>query len=481
MRYVVLAFALSLFVYNAEAQTYYVKNGGNDNLDGTSDTTAWATIGKVNSAVRGTSDKVYFRCGSKWTSEALRVVWSGISSNKGKVGAYDVQNGKIVFSSCANKPVVDGANQVPGDAYTGIIHVTGSYVDIEYLRLINSKGMGVRVMNASNDDITGVETEYTYMSGIQYYQSSYGVISDTKIREATRLFLTGTVNNGGWPSNLGTINSNHITIRNSIVYDSYGEGIGIFKNSNNNVVENNVVVANRSAGIYIDRGQSNIIRKNIVYGTTNTAYHRSSGVVGPGIAINDENGTSGNLSQGNLIYDNLVTFCGTGISIWTRDPNASFKNSGIYNNTFVDNNSQIEISDGPFSNSYIRNNIFFSQSSGTVDYKGPTNTPGLTWDHNHWTSPPSGNLAGSGDVNGNPNLTKSSGWRAIAAFGDIGANDFKLKKGSTASSHGVLVKDAEYDFFGNLRESNNVDMGAIQINSLVGTPVVPTGLAITKQ
>jgi hypothetical protein len=38
---------LSIFV---SATDYFVKNGGNDKYDGTSDATAWATVERVNSA-----------------------------------------------------------------------------------------------------------------------------------------------------------------------------------------------------------------------------------------------------------------------------------------------------------------------------------------------------------------------------------------------------------------------------------------------
>ena len=59
-----------LFTCPAWAATYYVKNGGNDSLNGLSDSTAWATIAKVTATVRS-GDTVYFRSQDTWTGAAL--------------------------------------------------------------------------------------------------------------------------------------------------------------------------------------------------------------------------------------------------------------------------------------------------------------------------------------------------------------------------------------------------------------------------
>ena len=61
--FILLCFFLNLT--NVFAATYYVKpagEGGDDNADGLSDKTAWATINKVNNAVSKAGDDVYFKC-----------------------------------------------------------------------------------------------------------------------------------------------------------------------------------------------------------------------------------------------------------------------------------------------------------------------------------------------------------------------------------------------------------------------------------
>ena len=72
--------------------TYYVKNGGNDNLDGLSDTNAWASLAKANS-VMSAGDMVLFKRGSTFTSVSEVYIsaakGSGTVENPIKWGAYD--------------------------------------------------------------------------------------------------------------------------------------------------------------------------------------------------------------------------------------------------------------------------------------------------------------------------------------------------------------------------------------------------------
>ena len=68
-----IIFVLICLSCPAWAATYYVKNGGNDSLDGLSDSTAWATIAKVEATV-GSGDVVYFRSQDTWTNASRGAV-----------------------------------------------------------------------------------------------------------------------------------------------------------------------------------------------------------------------------------------------------------------------------------------------------------------------------------------------------------------------------------------------------------------------
>jgi hypothetical protein len=67
---------------------YYVKNGGNDGLDGQSDANAWATIGKTNAISFAAGDQIYFKRGSIFTDAALIPKTNGEAGNRIIFGAY---------------------------------------------------------------------------------------------------------------------------------------------------------------------------------------------------------------------------------------------------------------------------------------------------------------------------------------------------------------------------------------------------------
>ena len=62
-----------LIAIPAWSETYYVKTGGNDSLDGKSDGQAWATTSKVESTVTN-GDTVYFRSQDTWSSSGTPLV-----------------------------------------------------------------------------------------------------------------------------------------------------------------------------------------------------------------------------------------------------------------------------------------------------------------------------------------------------------------------------------------------------------------------
>ena len=78
---------------------YYVKNGGNDGLDGLSDANAWATIGKVNGASFAAGDSVLFKRGSVFRDAALAFPSSGSSGSPITIGAYGTGTKPIISGS----------------------------------------------------------------------------------------------------------------------------------------------------------------------------------------------------------------------------------------------------------------------------------------------------------------------------------------------------------------------------------------------
>ena len=95
---------LLLFVFfglTASATTYYVSSSGNDANNGTSTTTPWRTISKINNSTFLPGDFILFRRGDSWREELI-IPSSGLAGNP------------ITFSAYGNgaKPVINGADLI---------------------------------------------------------------------------------------------------------------------------------------------------------------------------------------------------------------------------------------------------------------------------------------------------------------------------------------------------------------------------------
>jgi len=435
---------------------YYVSNAGNDNADGLSDATAWATIGKVNSFSFATGDDVYFKSGDTWNLSVwpgqLAIDWSGTVSDRATVGAYFMDGGNEVVGVSGNKPIFNGNDVGPliGNSYAGIIQVNDqNYVDVENLRVINSEGVGIGFADTSYARILDNDISNAFRQGILLNRSDNGLIQGNTVTDTARIWpeLNIGIPGAHWPAALsimgiGSENVVDNVVRGNTVYENYGEGIGIFQGPKDTLIENNIVYANRALGIYTDASPGNIIRGNLVYGTTDPTFWRNGVTQGGGIGVNDEAASNRPISENNKIYNNLVAYTSDGIQLATHDPASVLRDTDVYNNILIDNLVGIRsYGSGPYENSTIRNNLVWAISPGAVPFAGNANmTPanGMTIENNLWSTAPQNVASGAGDVIGVPSLFKTTGWRSMTG-GDLTYQDFTLTPGSLGIDQGVDV------------------------------------------
>jgi hypothetical protein len=480
--------AALVFSAGAEAATFYVRNGGDDSADGRSPDTAWATINKVNSYSFAAGDAVLFHEGDTWSGQTLKVRWSGTSSNKAVVGAYYVQDGQAHVGFQSSPPVIDGADKAPSSRYNALVLVTGSRVRVQDLAIVNSEGRGITFSKTSSDEAVNLALSNTYDSAIKFLDSKDGVIAKTYVTDAVRVQAeTG----GAWSAAVSAVRSTGMQIRNNSVVKVFGEGININENCADAMIEQNFVFAARAAGIYADASPRPVIRDNIVIGTADPKYWRTSDAVGAGIAINNENyhyqGHGGSLSTniqttGAKIYDNLVAYTNEGIGIWGQLANTSFDNTMIYNNTLVDNDVQVEVlkKSVPMPGSQFINNILLSISPGTRD-TNLSQLNGMVAKNNYLSQGDPGNgLSNAGNRYKGLQLKRMQGWRNVTDPSAISWHDFQLATGSSAIGAGdstPLEKASSSDAYNldfNRKPHNEPpDMGAIgfHIGKIPGPPV----------
>lgn len=290
----------------ASAATYYVDAvSGSDSAAGTSTTTAWKTLAKVNATTFRAGDSVLFQAGQKWDGQ-LRPKGSGASGNpitlssygsgpKPVIDAKSLASGGAIYLINQSWWTIDGF-EVTSDSGVNNLgtpqagsHRTGIFVD-------NTGGLllrGITIRNNYVHDVNGcfvcngaaphnnggIAVTADLMNPLSAGNGSYdGVLIENNRVE--RVGRTGIIFNDWSIGLLYTINkpslSKNVTVRGNQVYTADSDGI-IVGGSQNNLISHNIVghaglktVAGTSvpsaAGIWTAKSIGTTIEYNEVYG-----------------------------------------------------------------------------------------------------------------------------------------------------------------------------------------------------------------------
>src|ERR1035437_6173742 len=131
IKYFILIVLSTVFISNGYSVKYYISNSGSDDNAGTSQSSAWKTINKLNSMMTSINpgDEIFFECGSVFTGGII--IPANISGVKGNT---------IVFSSYGNgpKPVICGSIPVTGwTQYSG--HIWSASVNVDTITQLLKK------------------------------------------------------------------------------------------------------------------------------------------------------------------------------------------------------------------------------------------------------------------------------------------------------------------------------------------------------
>jgi hypothetical protein len=478
----------------SEAATYYVRNGGSDSANGLSHGTAWATLDKVNGFSFAPGDQVLLYEGHRWVG-ALTVDWPGTSSAPAVVGAYylDGSTPRRGFRTAA--PIIDGEDRIPSGRYGALVSVKANRVRVENLRVLNSEGRGISVAEVSDAEIIGCSLSNIYGGGIHFLRTQGSRAENNVVTRSDIGFSQGTQDD--WSAGIGIVASASTVVRNNTVHEVWGEGINANHGSRYTLIEQNRLFGVRAVGIYSDASPDTTIRRNTIVGTANSSYWRGGNSVGAGIALNNEayhypvgGGTLSTSVQSNRakIYGNLVAYTNYGIALWGAGlPETSFDGVLIYNNTFVDNNIQAQISAEPKPGAQFMNNVLLSLSSGTRDVVG-TSLSGMTARNNYFSQGnPGGDYVHAGNRYTGLTLAKMSGWRAVTNRDQVTWRDFVVMSGSsvigagdnTPASSASTAQNYQLDH-NTAEHSRPMDMGGLTFATPTQRrPMAPTSLSGT--
>jgi len=220
----------------ASATNYYVKNGGNDVLDGLTDATAWATIAKVNSASYSPGDSILFKAGNIWIEKlipassgsiSLNIIYAsyGVGANPLFTGLQDItlsNEGANIWSATASSSVKDLFTVLIG----GEARTKARYPNTGYLLYNTSTSTKTQVVTS----LTGTPD---YSGGECVTRSSHFTLDVSKISSQS----TGTLNiypaltytpniggNGYFLQNLESF----LDLQNEWVYDSTTKKLTVY-------------------------------------------------------------------------------------------------------------------------------------------------------------------------------------------------------------------------------------------------------------
>jgi hypothetical protein len=174
------------------ATTFYVKNGGNNSLNGQSDANAWETVAKVNASSFNPDDQILFKRGSVW-HEQLYVPSSGTSGHPVIFGAYGT----------GARPIITAMNDISGSwtyasgniwhksisHWPGRVYLSGTEAhlaqvvgDLSSTYRWYSDGSTLYVYSSGDPSGTVVESNGITNGAVRVYQADYVTLKSLDIR-----------------------------------------------------------------------------------------------------------------------------------------------------------------------------------------------------------------------------------------------------------------------------------------------------------
>jgi hypothetical protein len=291
---------------SAVGTTYYVSAAGSDSSTGTSSSTPWRSLSKVNSTVLRPGDTVRFRRGDTWSG--------GIVANQsGTAAAPIILNGY----GTGNAPTITGGRS------GNCIRVNGNYTIVDGLRGVSCGYAGisitgdrntVRNSSASNNAV-GIKAG----SGSDFGRYTGNVLTSNNIMNVnTRGTNCGTPQAANCSDDSGAfgvlINGNGNELSGNTVSGSnassldYGRDGSAFEiyNGNRNNIHHNVALDNKAfseIGKSSGTADGNTFRYNLARSTCGANCSQAKGLIarGPGTSFGPTNGT---VFEFNTVYLN---------------------------------------------------------------------------------------------------------------------------------------------------------------------------------
>jgi hypothetical protein len=440
-----------VFFTNIQARDYYVATNGNDNDGGTIDR-PFLTINKA-ATVAQAGDVVIIKSGTYVQTTVIKPTNSGTST------------APITYrAEVAGQAIINGQSTVPTIASReGLFHVSGkNWLIFDGLRVINSGFFGILIRdNSANIVVKNCSTFNTGASGICGAVASDITVLNNTVQKACSAPAAGT----GTNECITMASVNRFEVAYNTVFDRLvdanngGEGIDAKNTCRDGKIHHNTVYDLIRLGIYIDAYQGNL--SNIaVY--ANRVYNCSSG-----ITVASEAGGTASMVK---IYDNIVhDISGVGIRLAGYLSNGPLQDVDVYNNTIVrcgktKTTTQwencgilLEATNVTNRNFNIKNNLITECTNGM-------RTNGQTYP-----------IIDNNLIFGTTSFSGTNRISTDPLFVNAAANNFQLKRGSSAIDKAIGNPVSTVDFAGVARPLDGdgngsliADIGAYEYTTATG-------------
>lgn len=411
---------------NLEKEAYYVSPNGSDANPGTL-SKPWKTLTRAGARIKA-GDTLYIRAGTYHESFYIR--------NSG------TQTSPIVVTNYNNEEVIiDGMNMTFPAHKSGspLIDIPGDWVIVSNLTIANSGEYGVTV-EGNHDVLDNLYVHHSWGTGV-VLQGNYALAQNM------RLWSNSMKNEGGiLPVSWGTGITcarypDYCTIRKSISWENWGEGISTFEALHTTIEDN--ISYNNMSNYYISDTKYTIFQRNLSYYTPGTVMDFT---ITCGILVGDELGVPIPLGPGgsrypssnNTFINNIVIGGNHALMTDTSvDTNNLYANNTFYNSDGNTNEPvNVLLNPGTCTNCRFINNIVVQDDDRHIISVEGT---GFTLSNNLWSKTPPNNASGPGDITGDPHLAQT---------GDPYSPEwFRLADASPAIDNGISLPEVTVDYF----------------------------------
>jgi len=365
-----LVLLLTIFVHTATAKDYYVSNSGNDANNGTSSSTPWKTIDKVNSSSFSAGDNIFFKRGDTFYGKILAST-NGVAGNPITYSDYG--------TGTDPKPVFTGFQTVSGWTSLGsnIWESTSAVSTLPYTRVVLINGSIAPIGRTPNADAS-----YPYLPNYYPFQSITGTGSGAS--SITSSSISGTPDYTGAEVcvrvNQWSINRSTITSQSGGTFNYSGAGPGLTAGWGF-FIQNSALTLDQQNEWYYNpstkklRIYSTSAPSNVQVSTIDTlAYFYSNSATTKYVAFDNISFTGANENsiwvEGNIgftVSNCNISYSGyEGLKIY----GGGVVSGNIANNTFYNNGSSALANNGTVSNLTITGNS--SNMAGVISVFKPS-------------------------------------------------------------------------------------------------------------